>query len=568
MKTQISKDKLVTIAETAEYTVIYSPAKGLAFRVEKDNAGKINQSEAIKDAPSVKIGGELVLDEKSNNQISLFLTTFCNADCSYCYAKSQTKPMSMNFETAKKGIDFVTSKKQSPLGLLFFGGGEPTLEFPLMKKIKSYTEQLGIKTFMHIQSNGVFSETVLDWLIENKVDVTISCDGPPEIQDRQRPLKGGKKSSSIVENTIKGFLEKYDKKMLGINTTVTNYSVERQTEIVEYFDRLGVEKISLGSFLECNESRRNNLTEVKPKIFSKNFLKAKEFSEQIGISVNSGFLPIHRMSYVCAFCLPQFCLTPDGLVSSCLETVSSDIGPQEFIYGRLSGNKFEFDQEKIKTMKTRRVENMDACKNCFLKYTCVGGCASECLKTTGSIFTPPLEKCGFLKQNVKEYVLFKVKKELSRRLPVLKIKNSRPFIKMHFSDLPLEECKQEEEFQGNPLIEILFSKAHLEKLNEAILVHRNKSKGKPAFFALKFVFSTEDLYPQTGKAVIAFLRNLKKQKVRFLVENNFFPCMFATDYSGFFKEFQFFEGSGKPVQEIKKCRHCVYRYRGTCGGFR
>lgn len=569
MEKQITSDKLVNIGEEAGYAVVYSPTKGLAFRVERVKAGKISQSEVL-NAHSVKIGGELSLDEKKSNQLALFLTTSCNADCIYCYAKSELKPIRMSFETAKKGITFV-AKKNEPLDLLFFGGGEPTLEFELMKKSKNYAERLCKKISLHIQSNGVFSEQVLDWLIENKANVTISCDGPPEIQDMQRPLKGGNKSSSIVEKTIKGFVEKYDAKKIGIRATITKYSVNRLMEIIEYFDRLGVKKIALDPFIKSAESQRNNLQEVKPKSFSENFLKALEFSEQIGVRLSSSFLSLNRRPYICGFSLPQFCLTPDGFVTSCLETISSNIGPQEFIYGRLTGNKFEFDHEKIETMKRRRVENMEKCRDCFLKHTCAGGCASEFLKKTGDIFTPPQEKCDFLKKNLKEYVSFKVKKELDNCYPALKNENNKKYLSMHFSEFELKECKPIEPLGKHPLINISLSNTDLQKLTKSILEYREKSEFKPVFFVLNFGIIEKDLNQDKGKIAWGFLKKLRNEKVRFFVSKNFFPCMFGPDYEDFLQEFDFLEiESGikhKGRDTPRGCVECVYFLRKKCGGF-
>ena len=71
--------------------------------------------------------------------ISFFLTTKCNLDCRYCYTnKSDYTHQSLDFEFAKLGInDF--SKSYNSKHIRFFGAGEPTLEFDLMKKIWEYS---------------------------------------------------------------------------------------------------------------------------------------------------------------------------------------------------------------------------------------------------------------------------------------------------------------------------------------------------------------------------------------------------------------------------------------------
>jgi len=566
-----------SIGEKDKQVLLYSPDKGIAVKLKKDELSSLKKketagkelSERIEEMQAVRIGGSLLQGRKDSASIGLLLTTACNSDCLYCYAKSRRKPISMDFETAKKGIDFVTKNQPGSLELLFHGG-EPTLELNLMKKVKRYAEQKSKNVFVDIQSGGVFSGKVLDWLKENAHSVKISCDGPPEIQDMQRPLKSPRKSSQIVENNIKALAENPETR-LSVKATVTRHSVNRLVEVVEYFNRLGAETISMDPFIKCEESELNGLKPVNPLDFSANFLKAREFAEKIGVQLFSSFLPIYRRTYACGFCIPQFCLTPDGLVSACLAKLSSAIGPQEFAYGRLSGKGFEFDERKIKRISGRRIQNMEACNNCFLRHTCLGGCAAECLMETGSIFTPSKEKCLAVRETVKKYIESKAEKELGNRSSFLRNESGREYLPMHFSDFELSETVPSRIFSKNPLVKISLSRTDLEKLRGKMTKYREKKKFKPVFFALRFDVSERDLVSGQGVRVWEFLEKLKNNKVRFFVSKTFFPCMFETGYQKFLDEFSFFdektEASRKTGNAPGKCRECVYFFRGRCRGF-
>lgn len=79
------KDNLefVKIGEKFDSDIIYSPAKGLVSIVKKGNFEEEKLDELLENSPSIKVGKELPLDKKKRNQIGLFLTTACNADCIY-----------------------------------------------------------------------------------------------------------------------------------------------------------------------------------------------------------------------------------------------------------------------------------------------------------------------------------------------------------------------------------------------------------------------------------------------------------------------------------------------------
>ena len=81
--------------------------------------------------------------------ITFQVTEDCNLKCSYCYQTNKTHHK-MNFETAKKFIDYIFKNKNNPnffyneentLGFIIdFIGGEPFLEIDLIEQIVNYWE--------------------------------------------------------------------------------------------------------------------------------------------------------------------------------------------------------------------------------------------------------------------------------------------------------------------------------------------------------------------------------------------------------------------------------------------
>ena len=100
--------------------------------------------------------------------ISFFLTTKCNLKCKYCYTnKEDFMHQTLSFDFAKVGIDDFF-KKSTSRHIRFFGAGEPTCEFELLKRIYDYAYSLaGDELTVEIQTNGYFSTSVREWIAQN-----------------------------------------------------------------------------------------------------------------------------------------------------------------------------------------------------------------------------------------------------------------------------------------------------------------------------------------------------------------------------------------------------------------
>lgn len=130
-------------------------------------------------------------NEDLTKSVLLTLTNLCNLNCSYCYEKNKNKEK-MSFEIAKKIIDYEINIDDGFSYLSFdFFGGEPLLQFSLIKKLVEYIKS--IKTdkqiICFIMTNGTMVHgEIKDWLIENRDCVVcgLSLDGKKESHDLNR----------------------------------------------------------------------------------------------------------------------------------------------------------------------------------------------------------------------------------------------------------------------------------------------------------------------------------------------------------------------------------------------
>ncbi len=177
-------------------------------------------------------------------QLILQVTQNCNLRCEYCvysgnYETRGHTNKKMGFQTAKKAIDFLAehSKNRNEV-IIGFYGGEPLLEFSLMKQCVEYAEERlkGKKIEYSITTNAtLLTDDVIKYFITNDFLVTVSLDGPREIQDECRKFLNDKGSFDTVMKNLKRIKERdreYFDRNVRVNTVLV---VERGYECVDHF---------------------------------------------------------------------------------------------------------------------------------------------------------------------------------------------------------------------------------------------------------------------------------------------------------------------------------------------
>ncbi|HPO87500.1 MAG TPA: radical SAM protein [Candidatus Hydrogenedentes bacterium] len=340
------------------------------------------------------------------NCITLFMTTQCNLQCSYCYLQDIHLPVqSIDFEFAKQGIrDFARQTDQ--LHIRFFGAGEPTLEFQKIVALTSFAKDFfGKNTKIEIQTNGVFTRQVATWLGENADIVWVSLDGPPSIQDCQRYTLGGKGTSEIIERNISIMMSTSEKITVGARATITPNNLYRQTEMLEYFYGLGIKAVFSDPVFPPVEFNKTNVARLPLEsdfnlLYAKEFVKAHERAEELGIYYGSIFTVNfdEKVNVFCRACLPSPHLTTDGFVTCCDMSFLGSILP-ELIYGEYNPktNSIEYDQNRIDKIRMRRVENLQECQGCEILSNCAGACFGEGVNETGKLLGVKKDYCEAIK---------------------------------------------------------------------------------------------------------------------------------------------------------------------------
>lgn len=129
------------------------------------------------------------------NKITLQVTQQCNLRCSYCpysgsYINRRHANKAMSIETAKKGIDYlITHSKDSSRINVGFYGGEPLIEFNLIKECLEYAgKKADCKeiSFSITTNATLLNDEIIKVFEQYNVQLVISLDGPRNIHDKNR----------------------------------------------------------------------------------------------------------------------------------------------------------------------------------------------------------------------------------------------------------------------------------------------------------------------------------------------------------------------------------------------
>ncbi len=345
--------------------------------------------------------------------IVIFPTYDCNLRCIYCYANGGSNPKYISWDLTKKAIDYVFDNLRKTIDsfvVVYHGGGEPSLNFKLIKKsylyIKSLANKHGLDVLSQLGTNGVMTSEIASWIGENIDRVTISIDGPPEIHNIQRPTKEGKPSFQKIVDTI-GILQSTNT-IISARSTITTLNVGRMKDVIDTILDLGIKKIHFETLTLAG--RATNLVNVAPPdphLFVNNFTKFQDYAASKGAELHySGDRFGTIVPIFCNASGHNFCITPDGFVTACYEVTEPNKNNEIFIYGYYDDNKSSFiiDKNKLGLLKSRTVLNMPKCQNCFAKWHCGGGCMARAMRKNGDIFIPDEDTCIITKGIIKHYI--------------------------------------------------------------------------------------------------------------------------------------------------------------------
>ena len=360
--------------------------------------------------------------ERVYKSLMLLCTRQCNLRCIYCYASATGNGQHMSVATAIEATQFYIAHTDRTLRVSFHGGGEPTLNMPVIHAVTDLIlrEATNRPTSFSIVTNGTADEKTLDWLIEKRFSFSLSWDGPPDIQNRNRPFIGGRGSANNLERTA----EYLNAKNYPFFVRATLSPIDDVEKTLSYFARFGVKHLHIEPLFPHGReypslkfgqeaSQAVYAPEAKDLIYMT--ISALNTADRLGISVDNSAiknrLPRFRIGRFCGnIAAKSMVVTHDGRLTSCTEVIDmTDAASKIFFYGM--GQTLESDCSMLNNILTRHTKNQPQCSVCPFRYSCGGGCAVKAYRQTGEFLGIDPVHCQYIKIIVPQLI----KREATRR---------------------------------------------------------------------------------------------------------------------------------------------------------
>lgn len=186
------------------------------------------------------------------------LTERCNHGCQYCHSSvvgMERTDTDMTVEMAERCVNTVLAAPGYAL-TIEFQGGEPTANWDVLCHIVRYAKQRNVfarksLAFSLVTNFSMMSDERLDFLIDNRVQICTSLDGPEELHNRTR-IFGQGNSHALTVHWINRVNQRYREMGLDSNLyrvealpTITRFSLPLWKEIVDEFVRQGCRAVFL-----------------------------------------------------------------------------------------------------------------------------------------------------------------------------------------------------------------------------------------------------------------------------------------------------------------------------------
>lgn len=351
--------------------------------------------------------------------LELNISQLCNMKCSYCFANSGTYDNIgvMTFETAKKAIDLFYEKRKNKRISISFFGGEPFLNFNVIKEVVEYIKSQfnEYNTVFQIATNGtIVSDEILKFLKDNSFSIQVSLDGNQYFHDKYRTFLDGKPTYKKIVLNIKKMKE------AGVEPKVRITFCHQNTEVKKIFSFLTNDlnvQVNVSSVMSkdknvlLNQKDLNTIYQEYLEIFEdaitsekyKVVLLNKNLRDMILYCFETENLNcLTTRSYFCGAGLGMLSVDIYGNIYPC----HGFIGHDQFILGSVYNN---IDRTKLKQFFDQiHIINKKECLNCIIRNFCGGGCSFYFNEINNNISLPHEGFCGLIKSLYKLAIIFYV----------------------------------------------------------------------------------------------------------------------------------------------------------------
>jgi uncharacterized protein len=346
----------------------------------------------------------------------LNVTNQCNLSCTYCYeygedkivdTENGKKPKFMSEETERESVDFMLREAgDNRMSHLTFFGGETLLNLPVLKSTIAYARRRAVEVGKEVDFSLTTNATllkpdVIEFLAENRVGVTISIDGPKEVQDQFRVFSNGTGSYDVVAPKIRELLRRHKTRPVGARVTLTTNNLDIRKIYRHLYEEIGfwevgfapvttapgreyaIEERGFDSMLEQFRSLAADFLEAALENRHHGFSNVKDTLEEIHKGVSK--------PYPCGAGLGLMGVSTDGDVALCHRFAGSDAHKMGTVRDGIDR------LVQIGFLEKHHIDDKTDCSHCWARPLCAGGCYHEAHTRYGETAHPNLHYCEWIR---------------------------------------------------------------------------------------------------------------------------------------------------------------------------
>jgi uncharacterized protein len=394
-----ASDRILSLIEAGPRTMAeLLRDSGLSRPAVRETVGELLGARAVRlnDTPPETISKQLPPEGFPLSTLVLNVTNQCNLSCTYCYEYGEDKIVDtengkqakfMSAETACASVDFLIrqSGPQRRVYLTFFGG-ETLLNFPVVRSTVEYARRRAAEAGKEIEFSlttnaTLLGEEIIAFLAKNRIGVTISIDGPREMQDQFRVFSNGKGSYDTVAPKIAELLRRHKTRPIGARVTLTAQTLDVRRIYRHLHDEIGFYEVGFAPVT----TSPNRLYSIGGSGFdamleqfralAREYLEYGLAGKRHGFSnVRDTLEEIHKgfsKAYPCGAGLGLMGVSTEGDVALCHRFAGSEAHK----IGTVREGVRHHDQARF--FDTHHVSEKTDCGRCWARPLCAGGCYHE-----------------------------------------------------------------------------------------------------------------------------------------------------------------------------------------------
>lgn len=376
---------------TPGYLCVVPPEEADGFQQSLNAPGGAGQSLVRHAHEVIQAAGSLHTQYFEPECLTLYMNNTCNLNCTYCFTDTPSRTqMHLSLDEIGAAARVVAENcraKGLPLTTVLHGGGEPLLDQCQVDETLHLLDHLagefGLVQFRYVATNGVMPVAKAEWMARHFDLVGLSCDGPPDIQNRQRPSRRNNAPTSHTIEQTAAVLRQAGR-AFHARATITPEAVTRQEEIIDYIGRVlrphavHFEPVYTGGRADAETTFAADTAET----FVTHFLQAQALARRYNLLLTTSGSRLSTLhGPYCNVFRQVLNIVPGGVATACFKVTDAQaVRKQQVEMGHYDhdANVYQIDHPRIAQLQAALSVYPEHCRDCFNRFHCVKSCPDSC----------------------------------------------------------------------------------------------------------------------------------------------------------------------------------------------